>query len=331
MSRPAVLTLKGAFSPNPRLEPLLDGTIRIPGIEIKWQSGVPGDLHLMHLTENPCDIFEFSLSNYIITRDQPAERERLRWTALPIFLSKAFMWLRFYVHVNSGITSLADLSGKRVGGPDYHMTAAIWMRIMLRELYGIRPQDIEWFNGRPPGISHGTHIGETLAPGIVLTRATYAGELEDRLRRGDLHAAYGMTGGFAETSTVRPLFGAGDTSKIVGEFHRKAGMTPVNHVLIVQQELIEGYPEIAGELYQAIEMSKQEAYKRAQRAAPGYLLFSDDVFAQQAALFGDDPFPSGLAANRTMLETLARALFEEGLISRMPDIDRLFCEALRST
>ncbi|MDP2267585.1 MAG: ABC transporter substrate-binding protein, partial [Deltaproteobacteria bacterium] len=92
---------------------------------------------------------------------------------------------------DSGITSLADLRGKRVGVPDYHMTAAIWMRIVLRELYGIRPEDIEWFNCRPPGVSHGTGIGERLAPGIRLKRARQAGELEDMLSRGEFDAAYG--------------------------------------------------------------------------------------------------------------------------------------------
>src|SRR4030042_7092528 len=95
------LRLKGSFSPKPRLEPLLDGAIKIPGIEIQWQSGMPRELHLMHLTQNACVIFEFSLSNFMITRDQPSERERLQWTALPIFLSKAFMWLNFYVHPDS--------------------------------------------------------------------------------------------------------------------------------------------------------------------------------------------------------------------------------------
>ena len=108
----SILRIKAAFSPNPRLEPLLDGTVRIPGVEIEWKLGRPPDLHLASLTQNSDDIFEFSLSNFLITHDQPAERQRLQWTAIPIFLTKAFNWLdRFYVCVDSGITSLADLRG----------------------------------------------------------------------------------------------------------------------------------------------------------------------------------------------------------------------------
>jgi 4,5-dihydroxyphthalate decarboxylase len=331
----SILRIKASFSPNPRLEPLLDGTVRIPGVEIEWKFGRPPDLHLASLTQNADDIFEFSLSNLLITRDQPAERERLQWAAIPIFLTKAFNWLdRFYVRVDSGITSLADLSGKRVGVPDYHMSAALWMRIVLRQLYGIPPEDIEWFNCRPPGVSHGTAVGETLASGIRLKRARQSGELEAMLSRGEFDAAYGDSltkGTLARTPSVRPLFQAGEAVLVIGEYRRQTGITPTNHVLIVQQRLVDTYPELPLQLYRAFEESKQEAYKRALRSAAGYLLFAKDVFAAQATVFGDDPFPSGLAANRIMLTTLAQESFVEGLISSMPDMDKLFCESLRST
>jgi len=324
--------LKGAFSPNPRIEPLLDGTIQIPGVEITWQSGRTGELHLRHLTENSCDIFEFSLSNFMIVRDHPSERERLRWTALPVFLSKAFMWLDFSVHVDSGIASLADLRGKRVGVPDYHMTAAIWMRIVLRELYGIRPVDIEWFNGRHPGLSHGRDVGTALASGIRLTHAKQAGEIGEKLCRGELDAAFGGTGAAVnKASSVRPLFGPGEAAQVMAEFRRKTGMTPTNHVVIVQRDVIDRHPEIALQLYRAFEMSKCEAYERARRFAAGYLFFVEDAFAKQAAVFGDDPFPSGLTANRGMLATFARASCDEGLLSAMPDIDALFCGTIGPT
>jgi 4,5-dihydroxyphthalate decarboxylase len=331
----SILKIKASFSPNPRLEPLLDGTVRIPGVEIEWKFGRPPDLHLASLTQNADDIFEFSLSNLLITRDQPAERERLQWMAIPIFLTKAFNWLdRFYVRVDSNITSLADLGGKRVGVPDYHMSATLWMRIVLRQLYDIRPEDIEWFNCRPPGVSHGTAIGATLAPGIRLKRARQAGELEAMLSRGEFDAAYGDSltkETLAGTDSVRPLFKPGEAALVMGEYRRQTGMTPTNHVLIVQRCLVDAYPELPLQLYRAFEESKQEAYNRARRAAAGYLLFAKDVFAGQAALFGDDPFPSGLAANRNMLATIASESLAEGLISSMPDIDALFCEALRST
>jgi 4,5-dihydroxyphthalate decarboxylase len=328
------LRLKGAFSANPRLAPLLDGTVKIPGVEIEWRSGDAGELHQIHLTENACDVFEFSLCNFMIVRDQPSERKRLQWTALPIFLSKAFMWLNFYVNTDSKITSLADLRGKRVAVPDYHMTAAIWMRIVFRELYGIGPEDIQWFNARPPGVSHGKNVEKRISSGIVVTRAKTSNEVAEKLGRGEIDAAYTEARTHAAITgmkSVRPLFGPGDGARVISDFRRKSGLVPTNHVLLVQQGLIDRYPEIAMQLYTAFEKSKQEAYERARRAAGGYLLFPKETFAQQAALFGDDPFPSGLAANRRMLETIARELFDEGLLTSMPDVSSLCCQAMQST
>ncbi|MDP2645700.1 MAG: hypothetical protein Q8P24_12240 [Desulfobacterales bacterium] len=326
-----ILRLKGAFSSNPRLAPLLEGAIKIPGVDIQWQAGSPGKLYLTHLNENVFDIFEFSLSTLMITRDRPAERERLRWTALPIFLSKAFMWLDFYVNVNAGIRSLADLRGKRVGVPDYHMTAAVWMRILLKQLYGILPEEIAWFNGRPPGFSHGKDITTVVKPGVRITQAEKPSELKDKLDRGELDAAYGAGDELFETATVRALFRQDDASRVIGQFRRKTGITPTNHVVVVQQDLCERHPDLAMKLYTALEASKQEAYQRARRYAPGYLLFTREVFAGQTALFGQDPFSSGIAGNMGMLTTLASELLDENLVGKLPDIKGLFHKIFLTT
>src|SRR3989304_60700 len=143
------MRLRVAFSWNPRLDPLLDRSVQVEGVaELDWTLGNPGNLHAEHLKNNAFDVFEFSISNYLLTREQPAQRERLRWCALPVFLTKALMWFKLAVNVNSGIKTLADLRGKRVGVPDYHMTAALWMRIVMKQLHDINPEDIQWFNGR---------------------------------------------------------------------------------------------------------------------------------------------------------------------------------------
>ena len=114
----------------------MDGLVQLPGYDCDWHIGHASRLHQWHLQEHACDIFEFSISNFLITKDRP--ERGLRWVAVPVFLQKAALWLRMFVHEDSGIRSFADLRGKRVGVPDYQMTAAVWMRIVLRELYGIR-------------------------------------------------------------------------------------------------------------------------------------------------------------------------------------------------
>jgi 4,5-dihydroxyphthalate decarboxylase len=329
------MRLKCAFSNNPRVRPLVDGTVRIEGAECEWQGGSPATLHLRHLTDNACDVFEFSLSNLMITRDRPELRQRLRWSAVPVFISKATMWLHLniYVHADSGIRGLADLKGKRMGVPDYQMTAAVWMRIVLRHLYGIEPHDIHWVNGRPASRTHGQGVTDRLAPGIDIRHLQEHELLNDLLQRGEIDAAYGDNDRAAidPGAAVRPLFGAGDATAILAEFRRKTGITPVNHTLVMQQRLAEQYPDLPMKLFHAFERSKQEAYRRAREAAGGYLLFPHDHFSQVAALFGEDPYPAGLAANRVMLQMLAQELHLEGLVRELPNTEALFAEATRAT
>jgi 4,5-dihydroxyphthalate decarboxylase len=327
--------LKCAFSYNPRVQPLVDGAVDIEGAECEWTRGSPASLHLRHLNDDACDVFEFSLSNLMITRDRPAERQRLRWLAIPIFLSKATMWLHLniYVHVDSGIRSLADFKGKRIGIPDYQMTAAVWMRIVLRQLYGIEPQHIHWVNGRSSAHTHGQGVTDNLAPGIVVRRLQAHESLNHLLQRGEIDAAYGDNDSAAVSAGagVRPLFGSGDATEIIAEFRQKTGITPVNHTLMMQERLVEQYPDLPMRLFRAFEQSKQEAYRRARQTAGGYLLFPEDHFSKATALFGEDPYPSGLAANRHMLKMLAEEVRLEGLVRELPDTEALFAQATRGT
>ena len=99
----------------------------------------------------------------------------------------------------------------------------------------------------------------------------------------------------------------------------------------MQRRILEREPWVAMALYEAFERSKREAYRRAREAQAAYLLFPGDDFDQQAAVFGDDPYPSGLAANRRMLAMAGQESFEEGLIKQPPDVDSLFWDTVRST
>jgi 4,5-dihydroxyphthalate decarboxylase len=325
------MQLKVAFHRNPRVEPLVDGTVKLEGYDCDWNIGHAAQLHLWHLTENACDVFEFSMSNLLITKDKP-ERAHLRWVAIPTFLLKAAMWLEFYVHADSGIKSFADLKGKRVGLPDFQMTAGVWMRIVLRELYGIRPQDVHWVNGRTPSQTHGEGVGEHLAPGIEVRRLQEGENLNDLLQRGEIDAAYGDS----HTAAVSPgpkvhMLAPEIGRQVFADYYAKTGMTPVNHVLLMQERLLQQDPGLPMLLYNTFERSKQVAYERARHAAEGLLLFPELDFARNAAEFGEDPYAPGLKANRRVVQAVIDELVDEQLISRRPEVDAIFAEATRNT
>jgi 4,5-dihydroxyphthalate decarboxylase len=305
--------------------------VRIEGYDCEWEVGHASELHARHLNENVFDVFEFSISNLFITRDKP-ERSHLRWLAIPTFLLKADPFLSIYVHEDAGIRSFADLKGKTFGMPDYQMTAAVWMRIVLREMYGIAPQDMGWVNGRPPSQTHGQGVAQDLAPGIELRRLAEGEKLNDLLQRGEIQAAFGDGKGcpVAAGPKVHELPPEAGW-QLFADYRRKTRTTPVNHVLLVQEHLVASDPGLPMKLYDAFDRSKQEAYRRAREAAAGLLLFPEQAFQQNAAAFGEDPYPPGFRANRRMLQSVVDELVSEQLISKRPGVESIFAPTTLDT
>jgi 4,5-dihydroxyphthalate decarboxylase len=248
------------------------------------------------------------------------------------------------VNSEAGIQGIQDLRGKRVGVPDYAMTAALWFRSFLRELHGIRPQDISWYVGRTKQFSHGALVGLDQHPptGVTLKWLTEEETLDRMLDSGDLDAAYSVApshdpklqtfgskidryGGtpIAGNPRLRKLFHDGGRQVTI-DYFRKTGIVPANHTLAVQKRLLNEHPWLALELFKLFREAKLAAYERAKRWSSAYLYFEGNDAANQAALFGDDPFPYGIKANQKMLELLFRNSHEEGLTHKLARVEDIF-------
>jgi 4,5-dihydroxyphthalate decarboxylase len=340
--------LKVGLTKNPRFEPLIDGTVGSAKMNLEFVVTTPPELFYRNLKNDEFDVFEMSLSEYLITREQ-AKGERWQWRALPIFPAKAFVWLGLYVNTAAGIRGLEDLRGKRVGVPDYVMTAALWFRVFLRELHGIGPQDISWFIGRTQDLSHGGVLNvQARAPaGVSLSWLSAAQTFDVMLDKGEIDAAYGFAprhdpklyslnidryGGTPLEGNPRlgKLFSDGGCAAVEA-FFKKTGVVPANHVIVAQRRMLEQNPWLAAELLQVFSASKQTAYERSGFGTPAYLYFDALNRSEQAALFGDDPFPFGIAKNRAMLEMLFRSSHEQGLTQNPARIEEVFHPALLDT
>jgi 4,5-dihydroxyphthalate decarboxylase len=343
-----MLRLKVAVTKNPRFEPLIDGTVKSDKLDLDILVTTPPELFYRNLKNDEFDVFEMSLSEYLITREQ-AKGERWRWAALPIFPAKAFVWLGLYVNTAAGITELKDLRGKRVGVPDYVMTAALWFRMFLKELYGIRADEISWYIGRTRELSHGGLLGTDTAPpaGISLNWLTAAQSFDIMLDRGDIDIAYGFAprhdpklfslnidryGGtpLEGNPRLKKLFTDGGRA-VIEAFFRKTGIVPANHVIVAQRRLLERHSDLGAELFRLFSASKQTAYEREARRGPAYLYFDATEPASQAAIYGDDPFPFGIKSNRSMLEMLFRNSHEEGLTRKLATIEEVFFKGTLDT
>ncbi len=326
----APLKLSTAFERNMRLEPLIDKSVVGKDVEFDWDFSEPGGMFVRHLTKNEFDAFEFSLSHFFCTRSLPNPMYA-GWTLMPIFTTKPiFMFRDLYVRDGSGIKTLADLKGKRFGIPDFSMTAGIWLRIILRTVFGVEGKDITWINTRPPhkrqmramGVDHDTKAG------IRMINNDAGEDPQAMFERGDMDIAISAEGvNLKEAPGIR-LFGQERGMEAFYAVQQKTGVMPVNHGMVLQKKFLAARPDLPRDIYDAFLRSKEAAYARDPKSR---LVFPQLDPARQKEMFGDDPFKFGLKANRRALELVTEQLVIDGIIDKAPEIDPLIPEALRNT
>ncbi|HVH73997.1 MAG TPA: hypothetical protein VM755_03690 [Stellaceae bacterium] len=339
------LKLTMAFSDNPRVEPLKEGAVKPQGIELECVTIEPGTLFLRNLLYDEFDVAEMSISETLLACERRRDG-KWDWSALPVFLSRGHHWPNFYVNTGAGIDSLADVKGKRIGVPDYDMTAALWFRITLKDLYGIEAKDNVWFNGRTRELSHGGALGlDTASPlGVehhwlsadqTLDRMLDRGEIDlctairpgPRVSAGDASVIDRWGGTQIDGNPrIRKLFADGGKA-VVFEYFRKTGFFQPNHHVIVQNRILDGHPWVALELYDAFRRSKEAAYERARRWQSTFLYYPGGDAAEQRAIVGEDPYPLGLAAMGRNLERAIRGSLEQGLLRRPLKLEDIYYRA----
>lgn len=342
------LRLTVGFSDNIRVRPLMEKTVKPQTIELDFVISHPAELFYRNLKFEEFDVMEMAIA-YTLMAKERSDGIRWDWSALPVFLSKSFLWVNLYVNTASGIKRLRDLNGKRVGVPDYPMDAVLWMLIMLKDLYGIKSNDARWFNGRSKQVSHGAVLGLDQNPpsGIELDWLNEDQTLDVLLDHGDIDAALLIPSAFRGTENLTcidryggtPLVGNPRISKlledrgkqVVIEYYRKTGIVPPNHIVVVKNKLLRQHPWVALELYKAFQQAKEVAYQQARVLQTAFLFFEGKDFQEQAAIFGEDPYPLGVKANRKMLERAIQGSMEQGLIKQRLEVEDIFYPGVLDT
>jgi 4,5-dihydroxyphthalate decarboxylase len=320
------LTLTLACGDYDRTLPLRTGAVQPEGVELRVLPLEPEEMFYRMARLRDFDVAELSLSTYTILR---ARGEPL--VAIPVFPSFAFRHSAIFVRDDAGIREPRDLVDKRVGVPKYHMTAAVWVRGILEDEYGVAPEDLQWFEG-----GEGAAVKEvdvTLPPAIRHRLVAGDRTLGQMLRARELDAFVGARrpGGAGGAVPVRRLFA--DFRRTERAYYEKTGIFPIMHTVVLKEELARQNPWLPRVLYEAFTEAKRLAYQRLSDTAvlPYVLPWLVAEVEETRALMGDDPFPYGVARNRKNVETLAGYSFRQGLASRRLSAEELFCESLLDT
>jgi 4,5-dihydroxyphthalate decarboxylase len=305
-----------------RVRALREGAVRIAGCAVTYSTIEANALFIRNLKNQEFDVSEMSFSTYIALK----ARGEHHYTAVPVFLSRAFRHSAIFVRSDRGIASPADLKGKRIGTPEYFTTMLVWMRGLLSDEYGVKPADLRWRLGGLEQPSQKTAPPEPVA-GVdienVLAGKTLAGMLAD----GELDALF----------TARPpscfVKGAPNVGRLFADtraaeqaYYRKSGVYPLMHAVGIRNSLVEQHPWMARAVFDAFLKAKEIAIADLQKLAAFSvtLPWVEAEFRATQAVLGNDIWPYGIEPNRKAIETLCRYLHEQGFTKRRMGVEELF-------
>jgi 4,5-dihydroxyphthalate decarboxylase len=274
------------------------------------------------------DITELSLSNSMALVAKGANA----YVAIPVFPSRLFRHSSIYIHADSGIERPEDLRGKVIGVPEYAMTAAVWIRGILQDEYGVRAADVKWRSGGLEQPGREARVRLTL-PAEIELRPLPAGEtLSQHLDDGRIDALISALAPscFGRNPAVRRLFP--DYRAAEEAYFERTRMFPIMHVVGIRRSLLEKHPWLAVNTYVAYCKAKEICYRQLETIGHLFttLPWPVEEFRRARTLMGDDFWSYGVEANRRELAAVSRYACEQGIIDRQLSPEDLFAPSTLS-
>lgn len=306
------------------VRPLKDGIVRAEGMEINFITiNRPPEVHWRMGMHQEFDAAEMSFGSFVAGKS----RGDFPFVGIPAFVYRKFRHSCAYVNVNAGINTPEDLKGRRIGVPEWQMTATVWLRGFIQDDFAVRPRDSHWLTGGLESSERKEKVPLTLPPEITIENIPRGKNLSDMLIAGEIDAlltAQVPLPYVKRAPQVRRLFA--DTRQAEADHFRRTGIFPIMHVMIIREGLYKRHPWVAQSLYKALLESKNHFLEAIFKndaihsALPWTGQHADDV----RNLMGNDFWPYGVEANCRTLETFLRYCFEQGLTPKKLAVEDLF-------
>lgn len=298
-----------------RTRALADGSVQPEGIELVYLSQPVEETFFRMLRYREFDCSEMSLSSYVASLNA----EEPPFIAIPVFPSRFFRHSCIFVSANSGIRKPADLKGRRVGVPEYQMTAPVWIRGILSDDYGVSVTDVEHLSGGEEQPGRDEKIRLDLPPSIRVRPIGPAQTLSHMIAEGEIDAlvtARAPSTFHTQPDRVRRLFPAFVEEEKA--YYRRTGIFPIMHTVVIRRDVYRANPWVAQSLYKACAAAKAKAVElyRQTAAMPAMLPWLVAHLEEARREMGEDWWPYGFAPNQHVLDTFLRYHHEQGLSKR---------------
>jgi 4,5-dihydroxyphthalate decarboxylase len=254
-----------------------------------------------------CRGLEFDVCEMAITTYLCAKANNLPFTAIPVFLVRAFHNGAVQINPSAGVGSPKDLEGKKVGVRAWTVTTGVWAKDILQNEFGVDLEKVNWV------VADEEHVLQYKTPANVTFQQ--GANLGEMLASGELAAAIGIPK--VESDAVKPL--VENPGAAQAEWYRKTGVFPINHTLVVKDELLAADPALGKALYDAFKQARDEY-------VAGLASSTDEADAgmkRTAALVGD-PLPYGIEANRRAMEAIIAAATSQHILTAKTAVEDVF-------
>jgi ABC-type nitrate/sulfonate/bicarbonate transport system substrate-binding protein len=302
------LTLKTALVTHGHTRALKDGTVTPRSFAFEFEE-VPVIINAFRRMVRG---LEFDVSEMAITTYLCARAHGKAFTAIPVFVMRAFHHGAILYNRKSDIRAPKDLEGRRVGvNRGYTVTTGLWARSILQHEYGVDLKKITWV------LSGDEHVAEYQPPSNVVSLEK-GKKLEDMLASGEIEAAIGVQ---LDAADVKPLIA--NPLEAGFESLRTRGLYPINHTVVVRDDLLATHPDLAGDLFAAFAEAKRTYVERLKHDRIESPSAADTLLRRVMDITGD-PLPYGIEPNRKVLEALIQHSVEQEIISGPFAPDELF-------
>lgn len=312
-----------------RIKGLFAGKVTIENCKVEFTKIGIGDANTAAFSgAGTYDVTEIGLHPFMLAY---ANDNFKNYTLIPVFPIRTFRHKSIFIRNDGSILTPEDLKGKKIGTPGYSSTSLTWIRGMLKDEYGVNPEDITWVQSNKDSSKDAVgkiSKNEQVVPeGITMIMGTAGKDESDLLLSGEVDALFHAAEpkAFVEGNPmVRRLFD--DARSTERAYYSKTGIFPMMHAVAIKTELIEKYPWLPKAVFEAYSKAKSQHYMELKKIGWAYssLPWFAQEFEETKNIMGENFWPYGVEANRKTLETLFRYSFDQGLMKQQLSVEELF-------
>ena len=290
------------------------GVVRAEGIDHNWLNLGHHECFARFTANREFDVSEMSYAKF----SELATQKDSDIIGLPVVCSRLFRFSSFYVNRKSGIKTIADLKGKKVGSPEWAHTAAVYMRGWMHNDMGVKLTDVHWYQAGANSPGREEKIELRLPEGVKLTRVADK-SLSQMIASGEIDCAIiarppnSFLEGHPDVVRLFP-----DYLEMEEDYYQKTKVWPIMHIIAMRRAILAENPWVARNLFNAFQESKRRSLERLlDPAVSRYPLAWLPTYARKMRdMFGGDPFPYGIEENRPTWEQMALYSYQEGIAHR---------------